>query len=267
MRYWSKHKRDFYPLICLIISALLFITSSTASAKEAVLPPHKIVAGNFSSSTTDKDTNTLPKQWSPLVFPGISRHTVYTIEGEGKKTYLHAVSRASASGLYRAVDIEAADYPLLSWRWKIKDIIKKGDARRKSGDDYAARIYVTFAFEPSGATMIERVRNALGERLFEITPPGSALNYIWANKAQKDAFILNSYTSKDMMIAVESGAKDADMWIREERNIYEDYIKAFGHKPPPITGIAVMTDSDNTGGSAEAYYDDIEFRKKTSLRD
>lgn len=46
-------------------------------------------------------------------------------------------------------------------------------------------------------------------------------------------------------------------WIEEERNIYQDYIRAFGKKPPMISGIAIMTDSDNTGEQAVSYYGDI----------
>jgi len=253
-------KRRSYPLICLLAATLFFDSTCSYSAKSSKTAPHKIVAGDFSSTVNKKGA--LPAKWRPLVFPRIARHTIYKITGKGKDRYLQALSKASASGLSRSIDIEGADYPILSWRWKIAGIIKKGDARLKSGDDYAARIYVTFAFEPSRATIYEKGRNIIGERLFGVRPPGSAINYIWANKLKKDEFIVNSYSNRDMMIAVESGNGASGSWVREERNIYEDYIKAFGHKPPPITGIAVMTDSDNTGSSAEAYYENIVFRKK-----
>ena len=35
--------------------------------------------------------------------------------------------------------------------------------------------------------------------------------------------------------------------------------RAFGEEPPRIRSIGIMTDSDNTGGDAEAYYGDILF--------
>ncbi len=65
------------------------------------------------------------------------------------------------------------------------------------------------------------------------------------------------------MIVVESGGVKFDRWVNEERNIYEDYIKAFGEEPPLISGVAIMTDTDNTGESATAYYGDIQFAKPT----
>ena len=60
-----------------------------------------------------------------------------------------------------------------------------------------------------------------------------------------------------MMVAVESGDEKAGTWITEERNVYEDYRTLFGEEPPVIGAVALMTDTDNTGGEAIAYYGDI----------
>jgi hypothetical protein len=64
------------------------------------------------------------------------------------------------------------------------------------------------------------------------------------------------------MVAVESGQANAGAWLAERRNVYEDFKKLFGEEPPPAGGIAVMTDTDNTGESAVAYYDDIRIEKE-----
>ena len=53
-----------------------------------------------------------------------------------------------------------------------------------------------------------------------------------------------------------------DTWIDEKRNIAEDFQKAFGQKPPLISSVAIMTDTDNTKESATAYYGDIIFTPK-----
>jgi len=49
------------------------------------------------------------------------------------------------------------------------------------------------------------------------------------------------------------------LWVNEERNIYEDYKRAFGEEPPLMNGLAIMTDTDNTKERATAYYGDIQF--------
>lgn len=45
-----------------------------------------------------------------------------------------------------------------------------------------------------------------------------------------------------------------------ERDLYADYQRLFGGEPPRIVGVAVITDTDNTGESAVAYYGDIVLR-------
>jgi hypothetical protein len=72
----------------------------------------------------------------------------------------------------------------------------------------------------------------------------------------------NAYTARAMMLVVESGAKRVGEWVEVERNVYEDYKRAFNEEPPPLLGIALMTDTDQTGETATAWYGDISLRKK-----
>jgi len=63
------------------------------------------------------------------------------------------------------------------------------------------------------------------------------------------------------MMPVQSGPERCGEWVAHRRNIVADYRQAFGEDPPAITGIAIMTDTDNTGEHATAYYGDIAFRR------
>ena len=92
---------------------------------------------------------------------------------------------------------------------------------------------------------------------FGQTPPAEAINYIWASKAPEDTIVPSPYTNQSMMIVVRSGKANLNQWVTEKRDIYADYMKAFGKKPPMISGIAIMTDGNDTGESTEAYYGDI----------
>ena len=60
-----------------------------------------------------------------------------------------------------------------------------------------------------------------------------------------------------MMIAVESGRDNIGKWIKYRRNILDDFEKYFGSPPPNVKAIAIMTDTDNTGGRASACYGPI----------
>jgi hypothetical protein len=97
-------------------------------------------------------------------------------------------------------------------------------------------------------------------------PPKGALNYIWANRIPKGEEIANAYTDRAQMVAVESGEEKVGQWLCEERNIYEDYLSLFGEAPPRLSGVAVMTDTDNTGESASASYSDLVLHAVTTRR-
>ncbi len=128
---------------------------------------------------------------------------------------------------------------------------------RKGGGDYAARLYVTFAHDPSDLSFGERLKYEAVKALGHGDVPLRALNYVWANHADETRIAANPFTDRVMMVPVESGPANANAWRSEQRNLAEDYRRAFGEEPPPISGLAVMTDTDNTGGSATAYYGDI----------
>ena len=168
------------------------------------------------------------------------------------------MSEASASGLTKAVTIDPREYPIVRWRWKIENILDKSDVSRKDGDDYPARLYITFAYEPDKVSLGKKLKYKAGRALFGDIPIG-ALNYIWDSKSPVGTVVDNAFTSFAKMIIVESGDRRIGTWVDEERNVYEDYRSAFGEEPPAINGIAIMTDTDNTKERAVAYYGDIEF--------
>jgi len=209
------------------MSRLLFIAVlvlSLAISVSAGTPP--LVIDDFERG--------LGTEWSVKSFKG---ETGYQVILENGNRVLQADSRGTASGLVRKIDLDPRTLPILSWRWKVAGTIPQGDERTKAGDDYAARVYVIFPhwFFPKTRT----------------------LNYIWANRLPQGAFLPNAYTGNAMMVAVRSGPKQAGQWLDERRDIVADYRKAFGEEPPRIGAIAVMTDTDDTGTRAMAWYDDL----------
>lgn len=201
--------------ILLLISTLLFLAPEAGAGSRLI----------------DDFRNGAGPGWESKSFKGETRYFPAVAEGI---PCLRAESSASASGLFHKVEYDAATEPILSWSWQVDNIIAKGNARSKGGDDYPARIYVVF---PS--------------LLFWKT---KALNYVWATNLPEGAGIPNSFTSNAMMVAVESGPAHVGQWRNYRRNIYQDFRKYFGTEPPPVGAIAIMTDSDNTGEKASACY-------------
>ena len=214
--------------------------------------------GKFSAAAVGQK---FPDDWKPLTFKKIKKHTVYTLVRDDHTVVVKAVAEASASGLVREIKINPKEYPIVRWRWKVMNILKKGDVHRKEGDDYPARIYITFEYDPSKLGLLEKAKYEAVRLLYGEYPPLAAINYIWESKAPVGTMVPNPYTDRVMMFVVESGAAKLGQWVSEERNVYEDYEKAFKEEPPLISGVAIMTDTDNTGESATAYYGDIVFKK------
>lgn len=213
--------------------------------------------GKFSAAAAG---GALPDGWKPLTFPKVPKHTAYEVVKDGDAVVVKATSEASASGLTKAVRIDPKKYPVVCWRWKVENVLKISDVRTKAGDDYPARLYITFEYDPDKVSFGRKAKYKAGRIIFGDIPI-AALNYIWDAKAPQGLFIDNAYTDFAKMIVVESGAQGVGVWKEEERNIYEDYKKAFGGEPPMINGVAIMSDTDNTKESAVAYYGDITFKK------
>ena len=199
----------------------------------------------------------LPQNWKPLTFPKIARHTSYILERRGENFWIKSESRNSASALVREIQVDPKLYPILRWRWRVENIIQKGDERKKEGDDYAARVYVNFRYHPGKASLWERTQYGLAYSIYGHYPPKAALSYIWTNKIEPGKAVDSSYTARSKMIAIESGPERIGTWVSEQRNIYQDYISYFGEQPPEVVAIAIMTDTDNTRENAVAYYADI----------
>jgi Protein of unknown function (DUF3047) len=236
--------------ICLI-TVLVIVLSSSIHAQVI------FDAGKFSAA---EPGGQFPAGWHPLTFKKIPSHTQYTIIKDGNTAVIKAVSRASASGLIRKIRIDPRKYPFIRWRWKVSNVYKNGDVTKKTGDDYPARIYITFEYDPDRVGLWEKIKYNLAKQFYGEYSPSAAINYIWASHAVIGTIVSNPYTQRTKMIVVESGKKVLNTWNSEERNIFDDYIRAFGEKPPMISGIAIMTDSDNTKEAATAFYGDIQLR-------
>ena len=98
---------------------------------------------------------------------------------------------------------------------------------------------IAFEYDPSKVGLFERAKFGTIKLLYGQYPPLRAINYIWESKAPKGTMVSNPYTDRVMMIVVESGGDHLNQWVAEERNIYEDYKRAFGEEPPMISGIAI----------------------------
>ena len=209
---------------------LIFLLLMAAIVAQAAV---KISIGDFSSGSL--------QDWETQSFKGETQYRL--VEQDGVKV-LRADSSAGASGLFKKQRIDLTQTPFLNWRWRIENRLGELNEQSKSGDDYAARLYVVI----DGGLAFWRKK---------------ALNYVWASTSPKGKIWPNAFAGEHvMMIALRSSSDGAATWYDEKRNILEDLRKQFGEDIRFIDAVAIMTDTDNAGGRATAYYGDIFFSAK-----
>lgn len=234
----------------LTLTALIgaTIASSAAHAQAPVLP-------RFSDMTPNEAVT----GWQPLRPAPKAADTRYSLVQEQGATVIRADAQASMSGLTYPVRVNLQAFPLLRWRWKIAAPLQNADMTTKSGDDYAARIYVLFDYPSEKLPFSVRAQLRIAELLYRQAIPTAALNYVWDNRHPVGTIQPNTYTDRARMIVLQSGAGRAGEWVTETRNLAADFRAAFGEDPPDVVAVALATDTDNTGENATAWYGDIEF--------
>lgn len=179
------------------------------------------------------------EEWQEKIFKG---RVFYSVKVKKRDSYLSAYSDDSASGIFYDIKFDPKEFPMMSWQWKVLKFPTISDAMNVGGewvekDDYAARIYVIFP------------------RLsFNLT---RCLQYVWDKELPAGTVMTSPYWDNIRLIVAESGERNLGKWVYEERNIYEDYKRAFDREPGQVGAIAIMTDTDNTQSTAEAHYKEL----------
>jgi hypothetical protein len=211
----------------IAILALLF---SLTNPGMAASPPERLYLGHFSDGDLDG--------WEKRVFSG---ETQYAIDQAAGGTVLRAVSQSSASGLVKMQRIDLQQYPFLNWRWKIEHRLPPRDETTRGGDDYPVRLYVVL----DGGLFFWQTKS---------------LNYVWSRDATRGSTWPNAFARRNVVMLSLRDQRDATaVWFEEKRNVLADLRHHFGSDARYLIGVAIMTDTDNTGSAADSYYGDIYF--------
>lgn len=211
----------------LLISALV-LACGTANADTTQIP-----LGEFSKGSLTG--------WESKVFSG---QTQYKIKQQGNLKSLSATSDGGASALGVRKRIDLTKTPFLNWSWRVDKPLPPLKETTKAGDDYAARLYVII----DGGIFIWKTR---------------ALNYVWSSNPSKGVKWNNAFAPRNArMLAVRDSRDGPGQWMKEKQNVMDDFKNLYGFVPRYIDGVALMTDTDNSRGSAAASYGDIFFSAK-----
>ncbi len=217
--------------ILVLISVIIgFGAASGEEKKEAIFVVDRFTAG--------VDEKGIPKGWSLEKTPG--KDSKIAIERDHDGPYLHMVSVNDNFGLKKEFSFELQKSPYLNWRWRALRLPQGGDVRKKESDDQAGQLYVLFPKFPAKVNT-------------------RSVGYLWDSNAPKGSSGTSTAYSKMKYFVLQSGTKNLNQWVRESRNVYEDYRKLFGEEPPEIGGILLYINTQHTQSSAEIEYGDLFF--------
>ena len=182
----------------------------------------------------------LPPAWHLKRFAGRAQ---FELAREDGRPAFRLISQASSFAIHREVAIDVHEFPVLSWAWKVLRLPPRGDVRDGRANDQAAQVYVIFPRAP-GPRMASEV-----------------LGYVWDTQAPVGHRAVNPAWPNVRVIVLQSGAERLGQWVREERNVRQDYAEMFKKEAPAAGLVAVMTDSDDTRSSTEAFFSDLAFQR------
>lgn len=222
--------------ICSCCSAAALSLLSLAGVSPAALhkDSHQVVVDTFS---LQKDSNSnLPPGWHP------SRKDIsmFSIQQENSNVFARINTEGGCTSFGKQIKYSAEEYPFLSWKWRVHNLPEGGDETQRRKNDSGAAIYIIF----KGNFRLNNV-----------------LKYVWSSSLPIGTVTSSPYNKRAKVIVLKSGAGNAGNWFSETVNIQKDYQRLFGGKMPPVEGIAILSDSDNTSSSAVADYDDIKIEK------
>jgi hypothetical protein len=153
--------------------------------------------------------------------------------------------------------LEPAQLSRVEFSWWVDGLIAGADLSQPGLGDSPARLVFAFGGDRERLSMRNRMVFDLAEALGGEAPPFATLMYVWTNKDELGSVVLHPQTDRVRQVVVESGPRHLREWRTYRRDLRADFLRAFGEEPGPLLSVALMTDADNLGTQAEAWYGDI----------
>ena len=157
--------------------------------------------------------------------------------------FIKAEAEGKGSALGKEIQIDLSKTPFINITWKVEKDLPKIIENSKKGHDFAARVFV---IKKTGAT-------ALSNR---------AISYVFSSNNSVDENWSSPYTKKSIDYVLSTTKENLDTWVTVKTNVKEDFMKLHGLDILHLTGVAIMTDTDNSKLKAISYYQNIYFSSK-----
>jgi len=195
--------------------------------------------------------------WKPFQLASTKKDTEYRLVTEDGVVALLAVAHGSASAVEFKTQFDPRQFPMISFRWKVAQGIPDANNDDMNKEDSPVRVMVGFDGDSSKLGLKDKFASSLAQTASGQPLPYATLMYIWGEKVPLDSITVSKRTSRIRMLALDVDDKGLGQWHSFTRNMVEDFKRAFNEEPGKVISIQLLTDTDNTGGDARAYYGDI----------
>jgi hypothetical protein len=196
--------------------------------------------------------------WHAVALPGKARTRYEATQKDGRAAWA-AVSQRSASLWRKRMHVPASELSEVSFSWWVQDLPTQGSVAEAERADASARVVFAFHGDLSRLPTRHRVMAELAEMISGEKPPYATLMYVWDTGLPVGSVVPSPRSDRIRKIVVDSGPGQLRLWRDHRRNLVQDFRLAFGEEPGPLTGIALMTDSDNTRSQATSWYGEVQL--------
>ena len=180
------------------------------------------------------------KELKNLKVKKVKGETTWSIGSNEKGPYIRAEAEGKGSGLGKEIKINLIKTPFINITWKVEKNLQGIVENSKKGHDYAARVFV---IKKTGAT-------ALSNR---------AINYVFSSNNSINENWPSPYTKKSIDYVLSTTKKNNNEWVTVKANVREHFKRFHNLDIKELSGVAIMTDTDNSKLKAISYYQNIYF--------
>jgi hypothetical protein len=210
----------------MIVTAGLLLAIGPAPAPAQ---PACVTIDDFSKAKVGE----FPAGWKPRKDSG---KDAYKVAEEPGLRFLHAA--VQGLGVQAAKQYEEwnlGTHPVLTWSWRPIEFPKGGDERESKTNDSVLAVYMLVPYS-----------NVRGPK---------AVKYVWSEKAPVGTHLTSNMGLTQVRVLRSGAPAKKGEWVEERVNVRDDYNKYFAvTETPKPAGIAVLTDADDTGSSAQGDY-------------
>ncbi len=183
------------------------------------------------------------KELNTLKVKKVKGKTKWTLGSNKNGNFIRSEAEGKGSGLGKEAKIDLLETPFINITWKVEKDLSGIVENSKKGHDYAARVFVV---KKTGST-------ALSNR---------AINYVFSSNNDIGENWPSPYTKKSIDYVLSTTKNNLNEWVTVKANVREHFKKLHGLDVNQLSGVAIMTDTDNSKRKAVAYYQNIYFSSK-----